>query len=140
VAERADELGGLLWDDYTGVRDNEGKLTGNSLSTIDLRLALEAAFAATSRKIDLLYLDACLIGMWEVANEIKDQVHFGGSADRLLGQHYRPQCAGLPVTGLSAAAGAAAGQPAVVFTIDCMIKMRRDVALQRLYAFLGVLR
>ncbi|MBV7327825.1 hypothetical protein KFU94_06110 [Chloroflexi bacterium TSY] len=59
-------LGGLLWDDTPGT----------SLSTIELGAALKAAFAATGRKIDLLYLDACLMGMYEVAYEIKDSVNY----------------------------------------------------------------
>jgi hypothetical protein len=72
----ADALGGLLWDDYTGVTDDEGNLVGNSLSTLDLRQALDDAYEITGRKIDLLYLDACLMGMWEVAHELTDRVDF----------------------------------------------------------------
>lgn len=66
-----DELGGLLWDDHTGP-----SLPGDSLSTIELGAALRTAYNATHRKIDLLYLDACLMGMWEVAYEIRDSVNY----------------------------------------------------------------
>jgi hypothetical protein len=63
------ELGGLLWDDHT---ENPGQ--GNSLSTPELGEALRNIQKRTTRKIDLLYLDACLMGMWEVAYELKDSV------------------------------------------------------------------
>lgn len=66
----ADELGGLLWDNYTGTG------SGNSLSTLDLGKALRDAKTQTGRKLDLLYLDACLMGMWEVAYEIQDSVDY----------------------------------------------------------------
>ncbi len=66
-----DALGGLLWDNHTGPG-----LPGNSLSTIDLGMALRTAHENTGRKIDLLYLDACLMGMWEVAVEIQDSVDY----------------------------------------------------------------
>lgn len=65
-----DEMGGLLWDDTT-----ESGI-GNSLSTLDLRQALSQAMDGTGRKIDLLYLDACLMGMWEVAAEVQTNVHY----------------------------------------------------------------
>jgi len=65
-----DELGGLLWDNYTG------NGPGNSLSTLDLQQALSSAVASTGRKIDLLYLDACLMGMWEVAHEVRNEVNY----------------------------------------------------------------
>ncbi len=63
-------IGGLLWDDYTG------NGPGNSLSTLDLHQALSDAMTKTKRKIDLLYLDACLMGMWEVAHELRNEVHY----------------------------------------------------------------
>lgn len=64
------ELGGLLWDDYTG------NGPGNSLSTLDLHQALSDAKSKTGRTIDLLYLDACLMGMAEVAYEVRDEVTY----------------------------------------------------------------
>ena len=60
------KLGGLLWDQHPG----------NSLSTPGLGKALRQVFQVTNRKIDLLYLDACLMGMWEVAYEIQDSVRY----------------------------------------------------------------
>ena len=62
----AGDLGGLLWDDHPG----------DSLSTPDLGKALRWAQAATGKGIDLLYLDACLMAMWEVAYEVHDSVDF----------------------------------------------------------------
>jgi hypothetical protein len=64
------ELGGLLWDNST-----ESGI-GNSLSTLDLRQALNDAKTKTGRMIDLLYLDACLMGMWEVAHEVRNEVNY----------------------------------------------------------------
>ncbi|MBV7334186.1 hypothetical protein KFU94_39325 [Chloroflexi bacterium TSY] len=58
--------GGLLWDDNPG----------SFFSTHELGVALANAKDQTGRKIDLLYLDACLMGMWEVAYEIKDSVNY----------------------------------------------------------------
>ncbi|MEM7031452.1 MAG: clostripain-related cysteine peptidase [Chloroflexota bacterium] len=62
----SDELGGLLWDNHPG----------DSLSTRDLGEALQTSQARTGRTIDLLYLDACLMAMSEVAYEIRDSVDF----------------------------------------------------------------
>lgn len=68
----ANELGGLLWDFHSA----PGAETGHALSTTDLGSALNAVKVATGRTIDLLYLDACLMGMWEVAYEVKDSVSY----------------------------------------------------------------
>ncbi len=65
-----EEMGGLLWDDST-----ESGI-GNSLSTLDLHNALLDAKAKTGRTIDMLYLDACLMGMWEVADQIHGEVNY----------------------------------------------------------------
>lgn len=59
--------GGLLLDENPAV---------SFLSTVELGTALADAQRQTGRKIDLLYLDACLMGMWEVAYEIKDSVNY----------------------------------------------------------------
>ncbi|MEZ4861166.1 MAG: clostripain-related cysteine peptidase [Caldilineaceae bacterium] len=67
-----DEFGGLLWDFHAAPGTN----SGHALSTTDLGSALQAVQEATGRKIDLLYLDACLMGMWEVAYEVKDSVNY----------------------------------------------------------------
>ncbi len=64
------ELGGLLWDNST----ESG--FGNSLSTLDLHQALADAKSKTDRTIDLLYLDACLMGMWEVGHQVQSEVHY----------------------------------------------------------------
>lgn len=62
--------GGLLWDKGGG----DGAET--FFSTHELGQALAEAKAQTERQVDLLYLDACLMGMWEVAYEIKDSVRY----------------------------------------------------------------
>jgi uncharacterized repeat protein (TIGR01451 family) len=59
-------LGGLLWDDHPY----------SSLSTRQLGDALETAVVATGRRIDLLYLDACLMAMSEVAYEVRNSVNY----------------------------------------------------------------
>jgi len=64
------DLGGLLWDNST----DSG--IGNSLSTLDLHQALSDAKSKTGRTLDLLYLDACLMGMWEVAHEVRNEVNY----------------------------------------------------------------
>jgi uncharacterized repeat protein (TIGR01451 family) len=56
--------GGLLWDAHPG-----GYLTTRSLGD-----AFRWAVQATGRKINLLYLDACLMSMSEVAYEVSDSV------------------------------------------------------------------
>lgn len=62
----ADPLGGMLWDESSG----------SSLSTKELGDALRESKAATGKKIDLLYLDACLMAMSEVAYEVYDNANF----------------------------------------------------------------
>lgn len=59
--------GGLMWDEQPYL---------SFLSTRDLGFALADAHQQTGRKIDLLYLDACLMGMWEVAYEVKESVNY----------------------------------------------------------------
>ena len=58
--------GGLLWDDHPG----------SSLSTAELGQALRWAHQATGQKVNLLYLDACLMEMSEVAYEVSDSVDY----------------------------------------------------------------
>ncbi|MEZ4733458.1 MAG: clostripain-related cysteine peptidase [Caldilineaceae bacterium] len=48
----------------------------HSLSTINPHKALTDSKAKTGRTIDLLYLDACLMGMWEVAHEVHNEVNY----------------------------------------------------------------
>ena len=57
--------GGLLWDAHPG-----GYLTTRSLGD-----AFRWAHQATGVKVDLLYLDACLMSMSEVAYEVSDSVN-----------------------------------------------------------------
>ena len=61
-----DPLGGLLWD----------LNPTSSFSTAQLGEALREATARTGRKIDLLYLDACLMAMSEVAYEVHDSANY----------------------------------------------------------------
>ena len=70
--ENSTELGGLLWDFHSA----PGATSGHALSTTDLGNALQLVKDTTGRTIDLLYLDACLMGMWEVAYELKDSVDY----------------------------------------------------------------
>lgn len=63
-----DTLGGMLWDDHPGAGQTESR----SLSTLMLGQALSWASAQSGRKIDLLYLDGCSMGMAEVAYEVRD--------------------------------------------------------------------
>jgi hypothetical protein len=61
-----DPLGGLLWDDTSGT----------SLSTNDLGYALKLSTEATGQRIGLLFLDACLMSMVEVAYEVRNYVDY----------------------------------------------------------------
>ncbi|MCB0081761.1 MAG: hypothetical protein KDE47_12560, partial [Caldilineaceae bacterium] len=61
---------GLLWDQSMDGDD--------TLSTMELRMALQQAQQTTGRAINLLYLDACSMAMAEVAYELS------GAADYLL--------------------------------------------------------
>ncbi len=60
------EYGGLLWDEQPDL----------ALSTADLRVALTQAYEKTGQKIDLLYLDACLMAMSEVLYELRGTVDY----------------------------------------------------------------
>lgn len=66
-----DRLGGMLWDDNPG-----NGLMSRSLSTQALGYALDRIQAETGRAIDILYLDACSMGMAEVAYEVRNSVRF----------------------------------------------------------------
>lgn len=59
-------FGGVLWD-----QEPEA-----ALSTAQLALALQESVAETGQRIDLLYLDACLMAMFEVAYELEGAVDF----------------------------------------------------------------
>lgn len=61
-----DPLGGMLWDDHPG----------HALSTPMLGDALDWAHQATGREVDLLYLDACLMSMTEIAYEVRDDAAY----------------------------------------------------------------
>lgn len=63
-----ERLGGLLWDDKTG----NGNGTSRSLSTKGLGQALKWVQNDINRTIDLIYFDACSMGMAEVAYEVRD--------------------------------------------------------------------
>lgn len=57
-------------------------LTKNSITTLQLGLAMEDASKIIGRKIDIYGSDACLMGMVEVAHQMKDSVqYFIGSED-----------------------------------------------------------
>ncbi|MEM7133911.1 MAG: clostripain-related cysteine peptidase [Chloroflexota bacterium] len=67
TGEEREVLAGMLWDDHPG----------DALSTVDLADAIRWGVEATDRdKIDLLYLDACLMAMSEVAYELRDHVDY----------------------------------------------------------------
>lgn len=66
-----EQIGGLLWDDTTGTAAGT-----RALSTKALGVAFQWVQANTGRQIDLLYLDACSMGMAEVADEIAEHVHY----------------------------------------------------------------
>ena len=72
IGGQPDELGGLLWDYHSG----PGQTEGHALSTIDLGTALADVLDKTGRRINLLYLDACLMGMWEVAHQLAPTVDY----------------------------------------------------------------
>ena len=57
---------GMLWDDHRP----------DSISTAALADALRWTEEATGKQIDLLYLDACLMAMSEVAYEVRDNVGY----------------------------------------------------------------
>lgn len=71
-SDQNDTLGGMLWDDHP----QPGVANSNSLSTLALGSALEWATAASGKKIDLLYLDGCSMGMAEVAYELRSSTNY----------------------------------------------------------------
>ncbi len=58
----AELSGGLLWDMHYA----------DALTVADVANALQMVKGATGKSVDLLYLDACLMAMSEVANELRD--------------------------------------------------------------------
>ncbi|MEM7532851.1 MAG: leucine-rich repeat domain-containing protein [Chloroflexota bacterium] len=61
-----DPVGGLLLDNHPKQR---------SMSTRALGKAFKWVYEATGKKIDLVYFDACSMGMWEVAYEVSPYVN-----------------------------------------------------------------
>jgi uncharacterized delta-60 repeat protein len=70
--DQNDTVGGMLWDDHPSV----GQQDSRSLSTKALGQALTWAGEQTGRKIDLLYLDGCSMGMAEVAYELRNGARY----------------------------------------------------------------
>ncbi len=66
-----DDRGGVLWDDHTDTTEKGTR----SLSTHALGVALQN-IKETYGKIDLLYLDACSMGMAEVAYELRNSAKY----------------------------------------------------------------
>ncbi|MEM7536496.1 MAG: clostripain-related cysteine peptidase [Chloroflexota bacterium] len=66
-------LGGMLWDENPS----------NSLSTKEIGNALKNAYQRTSRKIDLLFFDACSMNMIEVIHELHSVVHYVFGSENL---------------------------------------------------------
>ncbi len=62
IADHGRGIQGLAWDDTSGA---------DYLSLPELRLALEQGTQSGLLKIDVLHLDACLMGMAEVAYEVR---------------------------------------------------------------------
>lgn len=74
--DQEDSAGGLLWDDFPG-DDAPGDGSGSrSMSTRALGIGLKWITDEIGQKIDLLYLDACSMGMIEVAYELRDSVDY----------------------------------------------------------------
>ncbi len=69
--DQNDTLGGMLWDDHTGVQSGS-----RSLSTLALGQAIHWATTETGRTINLLYLDGCSMGMTEVAYELRNRADY----------------------------------------------------------------
>lgn len=70
--DQNDTVGGMLWDDHPATGQQESR----SLSTKALGQALTWAGERTGRKIDLLYLDGCSMGMAEVAYEVRNGARY----------------------------------------------------------------
>ena len=69
--DQNDTLGGMLWDDHTGVQAGS-----RSLSTLALGQAIHWATSETGRTLNLLYLDGCSMGMTEVAYELRNRADY----------------------------------------------------------------
>ena len=67
----ADQTTGFLWDDTV-----DGEVGSRSASTQEIGDALRQVVADTGRKFSLLYLDACSMGMAEVAYELRDTANY----------------------------------------------------------------
>lgn len=71
-SDQGEQIGGFLWDDTVG----DAPTGTRSLSTKALGAALEQTVDRIGRKFDLLYLDACSMGMAEVAYELRMYADF----------------------------------------------------------------
>jgi hypothetical protein len=82
----SDKYALILWDHGSGWKDLESRLetrgisydsgSGNHLSQVDLRNALEKSLNNTGVKLDVIGMDACLMGSIEVAYDLKDYANY----------------------------------------------------------------
>ena len=68
LADHADSINGIAWDTSSG--------PAARLSPNDLRQALLVLSEGGARPIDLLHLDACLLGTLEIAHQLRGMVRF----------------------------------------------------------------
>lgn len=67
-------------DQYRDISNDD--VTGNKITTLQLGVAMSDIAAIIGRRIDIYGSDACLMGMMEVAHQMKDSVeYFIGSED-----------------------------------------------------------
>jgi PKD repeat protein len=77
IANHGRGTSGIAWDDTSPVTENY------LLAYSELEAALSSATSGGSDKIDVLFLDACLMGLIEDAYEVKDYVDYAVASENL---------------------------------------------------------
>src|SRR5262249_38849046 len=86
IADHADGINGISWDAHVPVPSQDGwdAVHGTDyLTNSELRQALLAISDGGASPIDVLHLDACLMGLLEVAYEVRDTTHYLVTSENL---------------------------------------------------------
>lgn len=73
-------LGGLAWDDTS---------SGDHITLAELKLGLSTAFGQTGRKLDVLYMAMCLMGMLEDSYQVRGLVDYYVASEELQTTYHR---------------------------------------------------
>ncbi len=85
----AKKYGLIIWNHgdgwYKGVSDDDGSSDGIGVSNGELKSALSSIKSIIGKKLEFVGFDACLMGMWEVLDVIKDYARYATVSEETEG-------------------------------------------------------